>query len=63
MAHFPHWMQIFSIPGGNFERQVALLPFRGSGGESAIDRKCADRQFVAASGIDHAQHIALEFRR
>ena len=51
------------IPGRDFERQVALLPFRGSGGEGAVDGKCADRQFVAASGIDHAQHVALEFRR
>ena len=51
------------IPGRDFERQVALLPFRGSGGKSAVDWKCAHRQFVATSRIDHAQHVALEFGR
>ena len=51
------------IPRGNFERQVALLPFRRAGGESAVAGECAHRKFVAAAGVDRAQHVVLELRR
>ena len=51
------------IPHRNLQRDVALLPLGGSGGEGAVGRERADRQLVAAVLVDRAQYVALEIGR
>ena len=53
----------FRIPHGDFESEIALLPFGGAGGESAVDGEGADREFVAAILVDHAENVAVEVGR
>ena len=50
------------IPHGNFERDVALFPLGGAGGEGAIDGESAHGEFIAVASIDCAEHIALKLR-
>ena len=51
------------VPYRDFKSQVAFLPFGGSGGEGAVHREHADREFFSAISINRAQHVALEVGR
>ncbi len=51
--------QLF-VPHRNFQRDVALLPLRGSRGEGAVDRHGADRDLVAVAGDHQRFHVAHE---
>src|SRR6266705_5915971 len=48
------------VPHRNFERDVALFPFGGAGGKSAIGWECAHGKIIAVAGVDCAEYIALE---
>ena len=50
------------IPRRNFQSQIALLPFRGARREGSVAGEGADGEFVAATGVDCAQHVVLELR-
>ncbi len=50
-THLPHWMQSSSSHTGNLQRDVALLPLRGGGGEGAVDGHGAHRQVVAFAAM------------
>ena len=51
------------VPHRNFQRDVALLPLRGSGGEGAINGQRADRNQVAVTVDNQRFHVAHEVRR
>ena len=53
----------FRIPDRNFQRDAALLPTSGVGGEGAIQWHGAHGKFVAATGDDFGGDVLHEFRR
>ena len=51
------------VPHGNFQREIPFLILRSGGGESAIHREGADRQFIAVTAGELAEDTADELRR
>src|SRR5215831_13595379 len=51
------------VPHGDFQRNVALLPFGRSGGKTASCWECANREVVPLSGDDRAQNVPNKLRR
>src|SRR6516165_8270814 len=49
--------QLF-VPNGDFLCDVSLFPSRGAGRKSAVRRKGADGQIIAATRYNFAKHVA-----